>query len=207
MTIETEPEGEDELSFSLAAELLAGARDLPAHTQLQWPSLKDDSQEPPTDAVVLTDALLAAVEASPKLEMTQPLLREHLPASIPEASPPALGPTTKEAFQAIRPSRWVAVSAVALVGVALFGGLLLRASRGAIAGERQTTLKPVTRPPPVEPPVEATFAPFPAEVVAPSGVPPTVTPVSPRSPASKPASKRRPTRAEATEVDALEAWQ
>jgi hypothetical protein len=240
MTNENDPDGLDDLFFSLADDFHAGLKDLPRQTGVQWRALRDDSLEPPTDVVVLTDALLASVAPPPgheeaALDTLRSPVERALALPIPFAAPnaqAAAGPTTKEALQAIRPNRWVAVSIAALVGVAFFGGLLLRSSPARVAAEGAGPMQALALPPLVEAPIEPTFEPFPAPAATPDreaevaaakptqlAVPSTVAAPPMVTPAARPAAPvpiRRATTSRTTttttttprlQADALDDWQ
>lgn len=87
----------DELSFHVAdgfepVDQERQTPDLLRHTGVQWPSLKDDSTEPPTDVVVLTDELLRSAEG---LGVTPSAHEERAPALPARTVTPASAASTQ----------------------------------------------------------------------------------------------------------------
>ncbi|MBL8940320.1 MAG: hypothetical protein JNM69_37585 [Archangium sp.] len=204
----------DELSFHVAD----GFEPL-GHTGVQWPSLKDDSTEPPTDVVVVTDELLRTVEppgVTPRAAPDEAGLLDTMksPAVRLPSLPVPAGPTTNEALKAIRPQprRWVMVAIAATFVVALFGGLLLREAP-ALQPQPQpqpralVTVDPLPPPPLVPAVPELELVEFPAVSPAPKPAE-VVEPAAPSEPPSRRVSRpaRRPTRT-VPATDLLDVWQ
>jgi hypothetical protein len=230
-------DSDDELSFNLAdgfepPDLERHPGDLLGHTGVQWPALKADSKEPPTDVVALTDELLRSVNppgVSPPEPPVAPQLLERSRSSgssvqklmsapavgVPSLSVPA-GPTTSEALQAIRPRRWLMVAIASTLVVALFGGLLLRQSlstpmkprAAALDAPRPTSApnEPLTEPPllPAPPALELELLEFP--VPAPAR-PVEVVEQVPPTPAPRPSRPARRAVRAGPATDLLDVWQ